>query len=644
MDSQGISCYSIARPGSRNPREHARYSEYLRSVRIFCIFSGISKINGLSRSRSLHIQSVVATCNENTIALYDLSTASFKEISSRLHALELAKTLGPGSHISCTEERTSTLSTEYQSAIKSESWASMKFYPMQRRFCRAQCYCRCHSKKVSRIRIAPFNSIIGSLAVIYSGFTIAGQYCDIPSCRHFRVCMVEATYSFPRWTFSLSVIGGIKLVHGYPTAGLTVQRRITKDSRSFCILDACRFKSSTELKSFLQQYPGSIHDVDSWNSGAGVLDYAIGGIDGSGRHHYENTNVLLAFGADPFATDDYGRSAAMIEIITLTAQKCMFPLRRDLLPSMTDFDNYDLSHLTKVILGFRPLDIQTELNKAEFRHCINEKDGTGLTPLHWAITMGDSFAVHHLIEAGADTEVVDAWNTTPLTRACMRLTNASCIEELIRSGADFTRRSQTGYLPIHVAAGAGQSDGILTLLIEHGSNVQDSGTLDRDTPLTHAAFCDRDRACKFLLAHGAQIDSEDWEGDTPLFEAIRTRSHRALTALLDAGANVLHVNHNDCTILHRIAISGNKRTISIMSKVFLAGLNWEAKDRSNRTAREYMQMRSDLPDGFLEAFNQLVDKIEKDNLSVLEAFESDSEDDFVDALDHMSSDDRITQK
>ena len=590
----------------------------------------------------MYIKSLVANCNRNTVALYDISTTSFKEIISRLKVIEMPQKSIPDDNASLLREQTFPSLAESEHPKSTESWAYISG-PKQRNSCRKQCYCRCHNKRASRFRIAPFNSIAGSLSLIYSGFAFAGQHCDISSCNNFGVCMIEVTYSLPRWTLNISVVGGLKIVHGYPTAGLTVQRRITKDMQSLSILDVSRFGTTAELQIFLQRYPSSVHDIDA-KDGVTAIDYAIGSTYAVGKGRYENVNLLLAFGADPSVADDYGRSAAMVELITLFAQKCTLPSIQDLLPSTADFENYDLSHLTKIILGLRPLNLQTELSKVDVRRLINQKDKTGLTPLHWAVRMSDLLAVQQLLKAGADPEILDPWNATPLNRACMQLSSASCIEALAMAGAKFTSRSQHGFLPIHIAACAGQSDKILSMLIAHGSNVQDSSPYYRGTPLSTAATSDRDDTCKFLLAQGAQVDSEDWEGDTPLFEAIRARSHRALAVLLSAGANSLHTNDHGHTVLHKIATTGDNTTIAIISEVCLTGFDPEAKDSLGRTARDYLSMRVNLPDGFSEAFDQLMERIKSANSRSREQSESDDEDHFVDSLETLDFDHGIAPK
>ena len=118
------------------------------------------------------------------------------------------------------------------------------------------------------------------------------------------------------------------------------------------------------------------------------------------QQDFTNASLLLEFGADPFVGDDCGRSAEVVELIALSAQEYRDRSIRNRLSPFLDYENYDLSHLSRIILGFRPLDLETELGKSEFGSLIDQKDETGLSPLHWAVRAGNSQAVQQLIQQG----------------------------------------------------------------------------------------------------------------------------------------------------------------------------------------------------------------------------------------------------
>ena len=56
----------------------------------------------------MHIESLVATCNRNAVALYDISTTSFKEVISKLKVIETPEKLVAGDDASIMQEQTLT--------------------------------------------------------------------------------------------------------------------------------------------------------------------------------------------------------------------------------------------------------------------------------------------------------------------------------------------------------------------------------------------------------------------------------------------------------------------------------------------------------------------------------------------------------
>lgn len=170
------------------------------------------------------------------------------------------------------------------------------------------------------------------------------------------------------------------------------------------------------------------------------------------------------------------------------------------------------------------------------------------------------------------------------------------------------------------------------MLISREVDVNCQNGWEQGSPLAYAALGNQKDTCSFLLLHGAKIDSEDIDGDTALFQALLCNSHAVYRVLLDAGANYLHTNRHMRTLLHIIAIAGDVETASILSQVFLQGLDPDARDDRGRTAREYLQMRVTIPDGFVEAFDQLVENIKIANAKVEELEDDDM---FEDALEYL---------
>jgi uncharacterized protein len=81
------------------------------------------------------------------------------------------------------------------------------------------------------------------------------------------------------------------------------------------------------------------------------------------------------------------------------------------------------------------------------------------TALHFAARDQNAEIVRLLLSAGAAVDPVDAFGNTPLWRAVMDATsNCDAIAELVRHGADPTRKNSRGISPIDLARQTGRAD------------------------------------------------------------------------------------------------------------------------------------------------------------------------------------------
>jgi len=492
--------------------------------------------------------------------------------------------------------------------------------------CKSPCYCRCHThKRRHRIRIAPFHSALGTFVLVYSGWSFAGQHCDTPTCLHANTSAVDAKYSLPRWSLDLTILSTFRVSHGLPTVGLAVQRIIPHDtfSQFQSIIGFSKMGNCAEIRSLLERRPDAVLDVGE-HTGATALDSALR------YHQLDACRLLLAAGADPLAEDRLG--IPVIAYVQLYRNHRDITLQREfekLLPLSSFYDEYKLSHLHQIVLGVRPLDLRSEL---EGRLCcsqLNQEDKLGYTPLHWAASQGDVNAVRLLLEAGADVDKVNANGESPLHTAC-RAGSRSCAEALILAGADLHKSLPNGYQPIHTASMALEGVEILGYLLSHNALTNDAKNYYMATPLALTTLYDRVSSCEFLLSQGAEIDQPDWEGDTPMFEGIKSvHGAKCLAVFLRNNCNYLHTNFQRQTLLHKIAFLGTAEQVDVLAEADLKGLNPWARDVHNMVANQYLDARSGITQEHKDAFEKLIDRIERRNQ---EECEGDSDEDiFVDA-------------
>ncbi len=167
-----------------------------------------------------------------------------------------------------------------------------------------------------------------------------------------------------------------------------------------------------------------------------------------------------------------------------------------------------------------------------------------------------------LLLAGCD-------NTQPPTTTlylAMRRGDVEQIERHIATGTDMNQLDSDGYAPLHIAVRDGRI-AITRLLLKHGVNME---VKDRNghTPMYHAimhghiriarllqkqgavikpttwlldaasrGIDDRD-SIAYLIEQGADIETVNAQGDTPLLIAIREGNHKLAKHLVNLGARV----------------------------------------------------------------------------------------------------------
>ena len=225
-------------------------------------------------------------------------------------------------------------------------------------------------------------------------------------------------------------------------------------------------------------------DIDACDlDGDSALTYATRSL------HYDAMNILLLNGANP----DIG------------------------LPLMMAASSDDAAAVARLAAAGATIDISND----------------GLTPLQEAVGSGGSKTVRVLIEAGADTSVLDERGQTILTLACQNK-DAPMARTIIRHARHLIETpNRDGLTPLMVAAAVGDDD--LVGLLANQAN------LDRKTPTGKTALllaCERGRSdvARQLIHAGADSNLCDNLGLSPLEAAKRLGDHDLAFILMERGA------------------------------------------------------------------------------------------------------------
>ena len=172
-------------------------------------------------------------------------------------------------------------------------------------------------------------------------------------------------------------------------------------------------------------------------------------------------------------------------------------------------------------------------------------DVNGDTALHYAAQFGHANCVKRLLEAGANVNLKDRWQQTPLTMAAGMSDFVGQQVLIEHPGTDVNLASNHGGSALHYAAGFGQVP-MLQILLRRGANINFSRMDDGITPLMNAVICRQVEAFNLLLAEGADVRPRDKSGRTLLHHAINPLlSEVMVRAALKAGADPFELDNNN---------------------------------------------------------------------------------------------------
>jgi uncharacterized protein len=170
------------------------------------------------------------------------------------------------------------------------------------------------------------------------------------------------------------------------------------------------------------------------------------------------------------------------------------------------------------------------------RRGLEARDGHGRTPLHVATFAARGDAVRALIEAGADTDALEADRYDAVTIAAVADDEAT-LALLLRLGAKATLTTSRWQGTALIAAAHLGHDGVVRRLIAAGAPLDHVNTLHWTALIEAIVLGDggpRHQACvRALLDAKADHRLTDREGRTPL-QLARERRYRAIVAMLEA--------------------------------------------------------------------------------------------------------------
>ena len=186
---------------------------------------------------------------------------------------------------------------------------------------------------------------------------------------------------------------------------------------------------------------------------------------------------------------------------------------------------------------------------------MHARDNEGNTPLHLAAYNDHVDAARFLIEKGASGDTVNEHGYTPLHCAAIR-GSAPMVQLLLERYHNVNSSDKNGNSALHLT----DSPDVLKLLIKKGA---DPNTENNHgfTPLHFAIGKGNTRAARVLIENNADANAADRDGTTPLHLA---HEPAAAQLLIEGGADVNAKDNTGGTPLHRAASCGRLEVAKLL--------------------------------------------------------------------------------
>ncbi|XP_059178225.1 serine/threonine-protein phosphatase 6 regulatory ankyrin repeat subunit B-like [Physella acuta] len=219
----------------------------------------------------------------------------------------------------------------------------------------------------------------------------------------------------------------------------------------------------------------------------------------------------------------------------------------------------------------------SDTDEFDFINVVNRRMQTAL---HIAASIGSSYLVNLLTDAGADVNMTDDNNKTALQIGLHNIDNKDMVEILLEAGADPNVLDEHGETPLLHAVTCAQGFPLVRLLVQYNSNVNIKNKHGQ-TLLMLAIEKGNIEIINLLLDHDAKVVHKTYLGLASVQQAFLKRSVISLGSLIRAGADISARNSMGETYLIQ---SVKRLELEMVDLLIKSGADVNAQDNGGKTA------------------------------------------------------------
>lgn len=186
-----------------------------------------------------------------------------------------------------------------------------------------------------------------------------------------------------------------------------------------------------------------------------------------------------------------------------------------------------------------------------------------------ASSNGNFQDVREILEAHPDKIDYKRVGKTALHVACHQ-GRTDIVKYLLSKGADKDVKDEQDYSPLHHAAYGDRTGETVTVMLNTGTNVNVCDNKNKSTPLQLAVNQGNDAGVKALLtSRHCDVNRQDLAGDTPLHDAISKEKNTIVDLILQSQVlDVTVCNARGFNPLHLASLKGNKHAVQKISEKY----------------------------------------------------------------------------